>query len=341
MILSSNGTLLFIESLNQDSNSVRFGFTHGGSAGDSDFGRWSGYINGEFASAEKDVTANEAGFDLDRSGITVGADYRARDNLFLGINLAITSSEVDLKNTGLLDSDGTSITAYATTYKDNGWYFEGTIGFGQNDYDQSRRIMYTLSGTAVDQTALSETEGDQFFASIGGGKDYVRGSIVISASGVLDYLSGDIDKYTETINGGGSGFGLGIEVDDQSISSLRSTLGIQASKAISTSSGVVAPYARAQWVHQFDDDPRTTKGRFLSDPFSVDFNQTSSNPAVFDGSTIFTLVTDDPDRDYFRLSGGLSFVSANGLQSFAALDTLVDLDSISQYVATVGIRKEF
>ena len=322
--------------LNQDTGSMHFGYARGGSAGESDFGRWSIYVNGELSSADKDPTANEAGFDLDGGGITAGADYRAKDNLFVGVNLALTTSEADMDNGGALDSDGQSVTAYVTSYNDNGWYFEGTAGFGQNDYEQTRRIIYTLGSTAVNQTALGDTEGDQAFASIGAGKDYVKDALVISISGNLDYLNADIDGFSETISDTRAGFGLGMEVDDQSIDSLRTTLGVQISKSISTNRGVIAPYARAEWVHQFEDDPRSTSARFLSDPFSAGFNNTSN----FDGTSIFTLVTDEPDEDYFRLSGGLSSVSANGLQLFAALDTLVGLDDISQFIVTAGIRKE-
>ena len=276
--------------LNQDTGSMHFDYARGGSAGESDFGRWSIYVNGELSNADKDETPNEAGFDHDGGAITAGADYRAKDNLFFGVNLALATSEAELNNGGLLDSDGQSVTAYVTSYNDSGWYFEGTVGLGQSDYEQTRRIDYTLGTTTVNQTARGDTEGDQTYASIGAGKDYVRDALLISFSGTLDYLNADIDGFSETISDTRAGFGLGMEVDDQSIDSLRSTLGVQISKSISTNRGVVVPYARADWIHQFEDDPRSTSARFLSDPFSAGFNNTSN----FDGTTDFTLVTDEP-----------------------------------------------
>ena len=40
--------------LNQDTGSMHFGYARGGSAGESDFGRWSIYVNGELSNADKD-----------------------------------------------------------------------------------------------------------------------------------------------------------------------------------------------------------------------------------------------------------------------------------------------
>lgn len=309
-----------------------YGFETGGGAGDDDFGRWSIYANGGLATGDRDTTPLEAGYDLDGGRITVGADYRVSNNLFVGASLDYISNSADFTNNSSLDTDGVDVTLYGTSYTDSGIYLEGTIGFGSNDYKQKRRFSYTIPAfpgpglTVINQTATGDTSGNQFFASAGLGKDLnLGGGITGGVSATLDYLDASIDGFTETISGGAPGFGMGLTVNDQDVTSLRSTLGARVSKAISTESGVVAPFANFNWIHEFDNDSRSIIASLASAPT---------------GSTAFRLTTDDPDADYFRLGGGVSAVFAQGLQAFVSLDAVLGLDRSSYYGVTAGIRKE-
>lgn len=320
-----------------DPGQLDYHFETGGGAGDGDFSRWSVYANGELFGGDRDPTALEAGFDLDGGRITLGTDYRVRDNLFVGASLDYIAAAADFDNDSELDTDGLDLTLYGTSYTDTGLYFEGTIGAGTSDYSQDRRFRYVVpavpgpvgSGpgvTIVDQTASSDTDGDQWFASLGVGKDVnVGAGLTASFSGYLDYLDATIDGFTETITGGAPGSGMALTVGDQDISSLRSTLGAQISKAISTERGVVLPFARAEWIHEFDNDSRTIIARFAEDAITT---------------TSFQLTTEEPDEDYFRLGGGLSTVLAGGLQAFVSVDTVLGLDDLSYYSITAGISKE-
>lgn len=305
----------------------------GGAAGDEDFGRWSAYLNGELFSGDRDQSALEAGFDIDGNRITVGADYRLNNNTFVGGSLDYITSSSDFDNGSELDTDGIDLTLYGTTFTETGYYFEGTVGFGFNDYKQDRRFTYTIPAlpagtTMVSQTASGDTEGDQFSLSAGVGRDLDLGNgLLANFTGHLNYLDASVDGFTETITGSAPGLGMGLVVGDQDIQSLRSSVGAQISKTISTGSGVVVPFARADWLHEFDNDSRTIIASLVNDPFNV--------------ATTFALTTEEPDEDYFRAGGGVSAVFAGGLQGFIALDTVIGLSDFNYYSITAGITKEF
>lgn len=309
-------------------------FETGGAAGDGDFGRWSVYLNGELFSGDRDQTPLEAGFDVDGGRVTVGTDYRMNNNTFIGASVDYITSGTDFDNGSELDTDGIDLTLYGTTFTDTGLYFEGTAGIGFNDYSQKRRFSYTVPAvpgpgvTVVNQTATADTDGDQLYLSAGLGKDIDAGNgVLANFTANLNYLDATIDGFTESVSGAMPGFGMGLTVEDQDLDSLRSSVGAQISKSISTASGVVVPFARADWLHEFDNDSRSIIANFAND-------------TLFGSPTTFQLTTEEPDKDYFRLGGGVSAVFAGGLQGFVAVDTVVGLGDLSYYSITAGISKE-
>ena len=327
----------------EETGNGKLHYEFGGGAGDNGFGRWSLYLNGLFATGDRNETPNAAGFDFDSGVLTFGADYRLGQSSFIGASLSWANSDADLFNGGKVEADSYGLLLYGMTYSPNDIYFEGVLGFGRQDYDQVRKINYsapTPSGgatTTVRQDATSNTDGDELVASIGIGKDFVKEANTISLSGHLTYLDIEIDGYQENINNSAPGFGLALEVDKQKIDSLRSVIGLQFSRTVSTAGGVVVPYARGDWIHEFKNDQRQTRARFKDDPFTTGgFLLPSGAPAA----STFTLITEAPDKDYFRLGAGISTVRPSGWQGFLALDALVGLKDINAYSIGLGVRKD-
>ena len=338
--LASSGGPSF--AYNEKSGLVKFNHDYGGSAGDETFGPWSVYINGSLSTGDRDETENASGFDFDGAAITLGADYRAGDSTFFGLSLTWGSADADLVNGSKVESDGLGLIGYFTTYTKNDLFVDGLLGFGGRDYDQLRKINYSVNtstgSTQVNQDATSDTSSDEVVASIGIGKDFARGANTVSLSGHLAYLDVDIDGYQEAISGNNApGFGLALEVDKQKIESLRSVIGLQWSRAISTSRGVTLPFVRGDWIHEFKNDQRETRARFDNDPYTTGgFFLPDGSP----GSSTFALITEEADKDYFRLGAGVSSVWSNGWQGFVAFDTLLGLKNISAYGLTLGVRKD-
>ncbi len=141
---------------------------------------------------------------------------------------------------------------------------------------------------AGNQAFTADTDAADVNLSLGGGYNVLFGSFSVTPFAQLAYLRSDIDGYTEKQQGDNTnpGFGLALAVDDQEITSLGTTLGFQLSQTINTTSGVVTPYLRLDWEHEFENDARDINARF----------------AAVGGNTLNTIIipTDDPDRDFFN-----------------------------------------
>lgn len=329
---------------------------YGAGAGDDigDSGRLGVYLNATLGTGDKDQTGNESGFDIDTKTFTLGMDYRLDGGAFIGAALGLNSSESDMTNNGgSVESDGTSLMVYGTKSLSDTAYVEATLGMGNYDYDTSRNLNYTARGTTVAQTALASTEADMTFASIGYGFSRAKAQsdgIDVSFSGRLNYLQADVDGFTERMsNQGANGFGMNLELAAQEIESLTSVLGVQISKVIGTSSGVLIPFAELSFIHEFEDDARTIQARFANDPFSAGFNQTngvfpSGASAANNGQsvpTIISILTDAPDANYFRLALGTTGILPGGKNWFISADSTLGLKGTTYYSLTGGFRGEF
>src|SRR5690606_19388396 len=108
------------------------------------------------------------------------------------------------------------------------------------------------------------------------------------------------------------------------LKSLTTTLGVRGDYAISTSSGIVLPYLRAEYEHEF-------KG--------------SNNPAIvrFAGvpSSDIALAEIPVDRNYFNLGGGVTFLMENAVSVFLDYETLLGFTDQSSHLFTLGIAARF
>ncbi|MFB3104743.1 MAG: autotransporter outer membrane beta-barrel domain-containing protein, partial [Pseudomonadales bacterium] len=311
----------------------------GGAAADEGFSKLGGFINGTISSGEKDITTLEDGFDVDALGITAGVDYRFSDKFVFGGALGLTNLDADIDtfgsstnpvvNGGEVESDGFTLSGYGTYFISDKYYIDGIISLGSNDYDITRRIFYTpgpgVPGSCttcgvVDGTATSDTDSDQVALSIGGGYQGGSGAATWGTFARLDYLKVEIDSFTEA----GAG-GLNLFVDDQEVKSLVSVIGTQASVAISRGFGVVVPQGRFSWHHEFENDSRSIVTKYANDPFD----------------TFFISTTDDPDEDFFVIGLGVSAVFKGGTQAFIFLESVLELEDVTNNVITIGGRREF
>jgi uncharacterized protein YhjY with autotransporter beta-barrel domain len=279
--------------------------------------RWGLFVNGMFSFGTKDGTAKENGFDFDVPGLVVGADYRLRDDLILGGSLSYETFDGDYDVTttvagGTLEADQLALSAYSSYYGET-FYLDGIVTYGRTEYEMSRTIVYPT----IARRARSDTDGSRLELTGAFGYLGQRKSLQYSPFLRFSYSTTDIDPYVETEAGGAS-----LAVGDQQIDSLQSIAGGQASWTLSRSWGVLIPLVRAEWYHEFDNDSRLITATFANDPFRV----------------VFGVPTDEPDRDYFAVAGGVSGVLKSGRQLFAEVETLQGLKDLSNYVITVGIR---
>ncbi|PWT92014.1 MAG: hypothetical protein C5B54_04225, partial [Acidobacteria bacterium] len=302
------------------------------------------FVNGTLTIGDKDATSREAGFDFTSLGATFGADYRFTDNFILGIALSYMSTSADFDKFNILhnpagggvDARSFSVSLYGTYYVLEKFYVDGILGFGWNDYDIDRKIIYSIPATdrvgrpipgitTVNQTAHGSPNGHQFSFSVGAGYDFNMGGFTFGPLARIEYIKLNIDGYREKINNTGNGFGLALVFDDQDVDSLLSVLGGQASYAISTGIGVLLPQVRFEWRHEFKNDSRIIRARFVSDPTRTPLN----------------LATDAPDRNYFAIGIGTSMTFRGGASAFVYYEPVLGLAHVAAHNVVLGARWEF
>ncbi len=174
-------------------------------------------------------------------------------------------------------------------------------------------------------TALGSPDGDQVSVSLGGGYDaQIRRtsgatSWTVGGFGSLSWIDSDIDGYTERDAGP-----FNLVVAGQSVESLLSEAGLEVAYASSQSWGVLRPTLRLSWLHEFEDDARLIRALFAED---VTANE-------------FVIPTEEPDRDFFNLTAGLTATMARGRTVYLIYETDLERDDLDVYTFTFGARFE-
>lgn len=297
----------------------------GGAAGDEESAAWNRlgvFVNGLGQFGSVDSTFNQVGFDFDRGGVTAGADYRFTKNSVLGAAFSYVRTESGFdRDGGDLDSDSYTGSLYGTVYAADAFYIDGIASFGGINYDSTRRISYTAGVDVVNTEAKAEPDGMQYSVSLGGGYNVSLGEVTIDPYARINYTKLDLDGFSES---GGSGWAM--QFADQRVESVTTALGTQVSYAVSAPFGVLLPYVRGEWHHEYEDDSRNISVRFLGDNRS--------------GLTFNTL-TEGPDRNYFTVGTGISGTFAQGITAFLNYDALLGYHSIESHAFLVGARMEF
>ena len=290
------------------------------------------FVNGSWGTGDKDATDFEPGFDYDGWDVTGGVDYRFANNFVLGGAFGYSKINTDIdQDAGSTDSKGYAFSLYGLYYWD-AFYVNAIGSIGSRDYDTVRNVLYTVA-VPVNQSFSGDTDADDYAVNLGAGYDFSTNGFTYGPYAQLRYFKSEIDGYSESLMGSNTdpGFGLALAIDDQTVKSFTSTLGGQASYARTTGFGVLLPYLRLGWVHEFENDARTITGRFLNVP---------DDPGVATLNSV-NINTDSPDRNYFDLGLGISAVFPGGVQAFVNYQTLLDLDDINSHLVSGGLRLEF
>ena len=282
--------------------------------------RWGLFVNGRISLGDRPTTARETGFDFETLGLTAGVDYRLSDRVVIGGALGYLDTDTDLdRDGGRLDANGTSLSAYASYSRDS-FYLDGVLSYGRNEYDLIRNIDLPQPFRGQQRfTALGSPDGSQLSASLGAGYDAQIKSFTLGGFGSLSWVDSTIDGYLERDAGP-----FNLVVAEQDVESLLSEAGIELAYAASRSWGVLRPTLRLAYLHEFEDDARLIRALFAED---VTANE-------------FAIPTEEPDRDYFNLTAGLTATLARGRTVYLIYDTDLERDDLDIYTFTFGARFE-
>jgi outer membrane lipase/esterase len=274
------------------------------------------FLNGKGDFGKQDAIGDERPFDFHTAGFTAGADYRVTNQIIVGGAIGYLSAGADVDNSaGSVSAQGLTLSAFGTYYFGKAFYVDGIATYGWNWYDTERR---STSGAGA-SVARGHPDGTQYALSLNLGTDFAFGALTAGPYGRVDYARVDIDGFRE--HGDPS---LAMQVPGQDAKSLTTALGAQASYAISTSWAVLLPMVRGEWQHEFENGSRSLSGILISSP-----------------GTTFSLTTQDPDRDYFRLGAGMSATFRRGVAAFLFYDAVVGRANFTNHGFTGGIRFEF
>lgn len=300
-----------------------------------DYGRWGSFFNSSFSLGNSDATAREPGFDLEALSLVAGIDYRITDTFILGLSLGYARTDAELEGGGDLEKDGFGASLYGTWYMDK-LYVDFLAGLAAGQYDILRSVDYSVPAkaggtTVVNQAFTADSDATDISLALGGGYAMSFGGFGLTPFVQASYLYSDVDGYTETLRDSNTaaGFGLALAVDDQEVESLATSVGVNLTRTFNASWGVLSPYLRFDWEHEYLNDSREIVARFAT----VDQSFANLNRIV--------IPTDDPDRDFFNLAVGLSAVLPGGWQGFFDYSTLLGYDDLELHRFVVGLRWEF
>ena len=294
------------------------------------FGRWGFFASGNIGRGEAEAGRSSPAYDYDIEGLTVGLDYRQRDNWIFGAALGYSRQNTDLAGQqGDIAMNGWSVSSYSTYSFKELWYVDGVITYGRNRYELNRRIAYTLptpggGSTSINQVATGKPDGDLFSMALTFGGDFHKQAWGLSPYGQLLYSQTGFDRYAESLQTG-PGSGLGLAVESRKVTALTGILGSRFTYTHSADWGVAVPTASLEWSHEFKGDLEAISASFIYDPTH----------------TLFSVSGEPTDTDYLRLSLGLSLVLAHGRSGFFQYQWVAARNGQSQSNLSLGIRVEF
>jgi len=329
LLRRGGGRGIDVSGLKGGGNALPSGLAASGGAGgdqDSPFDKLGVFVNGNFAVGDKDRSSRELGFGYDSQGATAGVDYRFTDHFVAGGTFGYNGIQSDFDDKrGNLNLDGYSFSLYSTYYQEN-FYVDGIFSGGWNEYDTRRNINFPTFGGSIDQVAKGVTRGNDYSFNISSGYDFHNQGLTYGPYGRVSYQNVQIDGFQESaIHSGSPGFGSLATIGKQNAVSLQTAFGGQLSYAWSTPFGVLMPTARAEWIHEFHNGSQPVNWSFSNDP----------------RQNVFSVVSDNPDRNFANLGAGFSATFTHGTSAFLFYEAMVGRQYLTEHSINLGVRAEF
>lgn len=278
------------------------------------------FFNADYRELDRRQTAFEQGYNSNQKGFTLGADVMPTDWLVTGVAFNYSHWRGDQLSGGGFETDSYGPTVFASLFPWKGFFTDLSFQYARKDGSNNNQRNYTREdNTNFGGAIAGNTGADQFEGNLSTGYDYSIGSFTIGPRATARYRHVNMARYTEQGNSG-----LELRFLEDKITSVQTSIGAQASFAISTSWGVLQPQLNADWTHEYDNGQRDIFVQFAQDNRPI--------------PTTFGFQTDKPDRDFFHLGTGVVAVLPNGWQAFVNFETLLGHAYFDNYVGTVGIR---
>ena len=301
-------------------------------------GPFSLLLNGRYAQQKVDRDTDlERSFDLDVYGAQLGLDKRITDALVAGVWLHWGSSDLEyasevpgrnfepMGSAGEVNGDSLGASIFLSSSFAGGGYLDVSLGYMAHEFDIERRALFQESNRVVTTTRVvteASTDSDEWWGVANVGYNINRGSLSFAPYASIAFSNNKTDGYLEEDL---SGSGLAMAVDDSELDSTSAAVGFLASISISTSSFVLLPQLRVEYVRQLDRAAPEAGVSFINDSAASQF--------LLQGERV--------DSDRVDLSVGASAIFPNGLIGFVDVQGSFAVRDVERYSVSVGIRREF
>lgn len=226
------------------------------------------------------------GFDSNRRGFTMGADYRILQNFTVGMAFTSAQGTTMLNDDrGKIVMDGSALSAYGS-YRQGRFFADGIASYGWNQLDLTRKVQVTGFNEAH-----SSTGGKQVAMQVKAGYDLGSNHWSVVPTIGVSYASANLNAYNEQ-----NADVLNLKVGAQSSNSVAVNVGTRIAYDFRSSLGTITPYVTANYSHTLTDGSREITTELATQPGIL--NRTSVNGG---------------DRDIVRLGLGVQAKLLNSL----------------------------
>jgi len=276
--------------------------------------RWGLFADGGAAWGRQGSSVNQTGYSFTLGGMTLGADYRLRDNLIVGLATGYSNTSASFSGSGGgVNTNTIPVNAYAA-YFPGSLYAYGSLGYALNLYDLNRGLTFGGLG----RTASSSTSGHQLNLYGETGYDLKLSRFILTPSATLAYSGLWVGGFTE--QGAGA---LNLKAGAQSATSMQTGLGGRVTVPLKVGSVNVAPQAYAFYQHEFANGSRNL------------------NASLSQGSSPLTFQTDASKRNFALVGASLTAGLAKNLYGQVNYSAEVGRVGSSAQSINAGLRYEF
>jgi uncharacterized protein YhjY with autotransporter beta-barrel domain len=300
--------------------------------------RWGWFSEGSYNFGDHDQTPGEDAFDFDAVSGTIGADYNF-GSAVLGASIGYDRYKADFDtnafvNGGNVEVKGGSGSLFGAWFG-NHVTLDAIASYGTLSSDIERRLFIQSNNNACvpacptqDRTFTGSPDGHYLSAGVSAGYDLDVASWSLGFSVAGSYRDVKIDSYaeSESVPNGG----LALAYGEQTVESFRSIVGFSLSRAFGREFGIIMPSFRAEWHHEFKDDPRTIQAQYAIEPTLT--NRASACVSCF------ALQSDSPESDFGIAGAGLSFTFARRFQGYIYYEALLGVSNYKSNSIALGFR---
>jgi subtilase-type serine protease len=271
--------------------------------------RWGVWVTGFGDFVNVDGDGNAHGYDFTTGGVSLGIDFRITDQLAIGVMGDYSHTWTALQPSGHIDVDSGRGGVYATWFS-HGFYLNGAIYGGHNNYDSSRDDLGGL--------ATGGTEGAEWSTFVSGGYDFHVGPLSIGPIASLQYTDVGIDGFGE------KGSLAPLQIHSDSAQSLRSDVGFRAFYQWQIGKVLLEPSLKAAWEHEY---------KYSALPITAGFAGIPGPSATFVGP--------NEGHDSAVVSAGVSVRLTPAITTYLNYDGQLGRGNYDSNAVTGGVRISF